>query len=499
MTTNATNSESAADFDPSVLPTPEIHPLSAPLNRLLHRLRDVEETIRVVIPIALERRANDLRAIAKDLDAAAEQAASQPGHAPPALAVSWTRAYLRVIRKLERLKNSQIDVTLARSLFIGAFSIFDAFVGELLSTIMTRRPELLDSSKGTIDSVDVMKATSIEDLRASIIARDIETIRREAYYEQFALLEKRFGLHLTKFANWPAFIEAGQRRNLVTHCDAVVNGQYLHICSRFGASIPNDAVLGSVLSIDPTYLHTSCGILREVAAKLSHTLWRKLFPDEREAADKDLNNILFESLQLEDWHWTITMGEFGVGQTQFGGELYQRMMIINLALAWYYKGDKERAKVLLAAHDWTAVRIEFQLAHAVITENLALAITHMQTIGKSMGLVSVHCYHTWPLFRAFRTTPEFLRTYEEIYGHSFVDTVRDKAETDAATISPNVIVDVTEQAGGTPVTAGELAIAVEPAPNREKDTAASGGAGTPSGDDDARDTMNDSPGKPPAD
>jgi len=35
-------------------------------------------------------------------------------------------------------------------------------------------------------------------------------------------------------------------------------------------------------------------------------------------------------------------------------------------------------------------------------------------------LIDERAYHTWPLFKVFRTSPEFLKAYEEIYGRPFI-------------------------------------------------------------------------------
>jgi hypothetical protein len=56
----------------------------------------------------------------------------------------------------------------------------------------------------------------------------------------------------------------------------------------------------------------------------------------------------------------------------------------------------------------------------------------MKKIGKEGELIKEQAYHTWPLFKAFRTSPQFLKTYEEVYGRPFIvelQKVADKGQT----------------------------------------------------------------------
>ena len=63
-----------------------------------------------------------------------------------------------------------------------------------------------------------------------MLEKEIESLRRKSYIEQFKELETKFSIKLTKFDRWPYFIESAQRRNLFTHCDGIVSKQYLDVC-----------------------------------------------------------------------------------------------------------------------------------------------------------------------------------------------------------------------------------------------------------------------------
>ncbi len=75
---------------------------------------------------------------------------------------------------------------------------------------------------------DLLEASSVESAREFLVEKDIESLLRESYPTQFELLAKRFNVEsLTKFPNWGKFVEASQRRNLITHREGKVNTQYL--------------------------------------------------------------------------------------------------------------------------------------------------------------------------------------------------------------------------------------------------------------------------------
>jgi hypothetical protein len=51
----------------------------------------------------------------------------------------------------------------------------------------------------------------------------------------------------------------------------------------------------------------------------------------------------------------------------------------------------------------------------------------MERIGRGGELLRQDGYHDWPLFREFRGSPQFLATYQKIYGQSFTENLTRKA------------------------------------------------------------------------
>ena len=69
---------------------------------------------------------------------------------------------------------------------------------------------------------DLIEFEDLESVKRDMLEKEIDSIRRQSYVEQFATLERTFDLTLRAFQEWPAFVEIGQRRNLMTHNDGQV-------------------------------------------------------------------------------------------------------------------------------------------------------------------------------------------------------------------------------------------------------------------------------------
>ena len=120
------------------------------------------------------------------------------------------------------------------ALFIYAFSAFDGFMGSLLKCIYHNKPEIANILKMELTIEDILRYENTNDIVSEIIQSEITSIRRESYTEQFKILENKFDIKLREFEEWKDFIEASQRRNLITHCNGIVSNQYLKICKDNG-------------------------------------------------------------------------------------------------------------------------------------------------------------------------------------------------------------------------------------------------------------------------
>lgn len=396
------------------------HPVADAIDRYLHTTRDIQFAARAFIPAAFKI----MRAQAVDTKAGFDHAESLMAETDPGNRAHGLKLAFANIRKAKRLQYSKLPLLLENSLFVSMFSSFDVFTGELISALHLRKPALFDRLNRTVPLSTVLAASSLEMLKASVLDEEIETFRRKSYTEQFDYLETTFGIVLRKFDRWPDFVEAAQRRNLLTHCGGVVSEQYRTVCLREGYSSAKLSAVGTKLSLGGDYFFRTCELMHEVGLKLGQTLWRKVLPQDIETADIHLNGLVYEALSQEQWERAEIAGEFFAHQKSLFSDLYKRMAIVNYAIALKHRNKTDEMKKALLAHDWSASIPEFRLAESVLFGRTEEACQIIRGIGPKGQLVEENAYHSWPLFRDLREEPKFHDAYEAIYGYPFVSKVQ---------------------------------------------------------------------------
>lgn len=404
----------------------ELHPIKEAISRYIHKIRDIKWGGRVFASDAAQKMHDRVEKAVNQINDGERLLASND----ETERIHGIKAVQEGMRKLERFEYSVMPELIESSLFLSLFSTFDAYTGELLAGIYARKPQLFDKLDRKIDLVDVLTARSIEELKKSVLESEIEKFRRKSYVEQFEELESTFGLKLKAFDRWADFVECSQRRNLLTHCDGIVSDQYIKMCKEVGYPEQEIASLGTQLKLGPTYFLATCELMIEVGLKLGQTLWRKILPEELEEADDHMHSAQFDALNSQNWPRAIVMGEFAINLPKHSSELQRRICTINYCIALKFSGDEVKALEVLSKMDWSASISDFQLAAAVLRDQFDDAARIMGQIGKKGQLVNETAYHIWPLFNAFRESPQFISSYEKIYGHPFI--VELKRAADAA-------------------------------------------------------------------
>jgi hypothetical protein len=415
--TSEAPSERAADYAKAAE-----NPIAAATTSLMHKLRDFAECADCFVPAAEKMQADLLSASIKQITDATELLRSGDQHAK----VVGLKQVLDWTRKSDRAIHAKPSRLMRESLYIGMFSAFDAFTGDLLRAIFQKKPELFRSLNRTVDVATIIGCSTLDDLKRSLLEDEIETFRRDSYVDQFGRLESLFAVKLRGFSRCPAFVECTQRRNLFTHCDGVVTDQYLNVCK--GAGLTIDAPVGKRLDVDLKYLKQSTELLMEVGLKLGQTLWRKVFPNELKQCDASLNKEIYDLLLDENWDRAFVFSEFAIQQSTASDDVMRKVFAVNHTIAAKFGGQIELASKLLSHLDWSGAALEFQLAKAVLEDQFDEAARLMLRLGKNGQLVDEHSYHGFPLFRTFRLQDVFLRTYEKIYGYPFADKVQQTAE-----------------------------------------------------------------------
>jgi len=266
-----------------------------------------------------------------------------------------------------------------------------------------------------------MSFGSLDEALQHLVEKEIESIIRESHVDQLKWMENKFKLPLRKgLSAWPLFIEITERRNLFVHCDGVVSSQYLTTCRSHKIKLEKGIKLGEVLTVKEEYFESAVDCILEVGVKLGHVLWRKFSPNQLSDADKSLHQISYDLLVDEKYKLSKKLLQFATDTLKkHSSDSIRRMNLINLAIAHYYTGEKSMTSKILDTQDWSACEDKFKLAVAVLRNDYPTAEEYMKKIGKRGDVTREH-YSSWPLFRTFRESKEFLRTYKKLFGEEFL-------------------------------------------------------------------------------
>jgi len=391
----------------------------------IHKALDIEDCAKEFVTLAQTNHKSNAQRLKSDLENTTDLFNGEQKKPEVIVGIKKIR---KTIKEINRHNRSDIATTLEKSLFINLFSIFDKYIGDLISILYNKKPELFNSINREISLSEALQYSSLEELRNVVLDKEIESIRRKSYIEQFKEMENIFSITLTKFDQWPNFIENAQRRNLFTHCDGIVSDQYLSVCKSVGYKEKKVYNYGDQLGIGSDYFFQACQRITEVAVMLGHTLWRKVLPDELETADDHLHTLIFDFLEMEHWNNAVSLSEFCLSLPKVSSEKIDRINTINYSIALKALGKDGTAKKILEQKDWSATSFDFSLAYFVLVENYIDAQKFMVKIGKSGDLIEEISYHDWPLFREFRNTEEFFKGYEEVYGYKYIEKLSAIAE-----------------------------------------------------------------------
>lgn len=395
------------------------------IDTFLHRILDIEDCAKEYIHSAAKSYNENGKKLKSDIEKHQEILEQEEEETASVLTLKGLR---KTIREIERHNRSSSVTTLERSLFISLFSVFDKFVGDLVAVLYSKKPDLYKNINKEISLSEALKYESMDELRQVFLDKEIEIIRRKGYIDQFRDLEGKFSINLTKFDEWPYFIERSQRRNLFTHCDGVVSRQYLDICREVGCKIKDGIDVGDQLEIGAKYLFQSCMLVAHVGTMLGQTLWRKTLQDELEKADSHLSSIVFDYLHMEHWDNAISISKFAQSLPNISTDEMKRIFSVNHAIALCSIDKRKEAKAILDKKDWSATTYDFKLAYSILTGDYAEAEKIMCKLGRECELITELSYHDWPLFREFRDSKEFYSGYEKVYGYKYSSKLSQIAE-----------------------------------------------------------------------
>jgi hypothetical protein len=378
-------------------------------------------SLATALPPAMNALAERYESQAKRLDAFVESHAIKKKKKGDRVTFQLTEEHMS---RFEILANELDSYALATrnvpiTFLVSLVSQYDAFIGNLLRNSFYLKPELLNASQRQLTFAELIAFKSVEVAREYLIEKEVDAVLRSSHAEQFDWMETRFGIPLRKeLASWPCFIELTERRNLFVHCDGIVSNQYLVVCRKHDCHTSQLPEPEGVLDVDPQYFSRAYRCLFELSVKLSQVVWRKLKPDDIEAADDHLIDVCYDLLCKEHFLLAKDLLFFAVTVLKkHSSDIARRVLIINYCIALKALQDKAYQEVL-KREDWSASRQDLQLAVAVLFDHHDESVRIMKAIGRR-GKPSEHDYKTWPLFHDFRKTAVFKAAYRQVFRHDF--------------------------------------------------------------------------------
>jgi len=398
------------------------HPITIALAKFLQSMDDHVDAAVIAIPAVAKKRSDEIKKNHEKIDRFVAKINEDGSWVLEAKCAHDVKELSDAIEAADRFDNSNILELIIKSMFIGMFSEYDSFIGDLLTAIYETNPALYKGIKREISLTDLLDFSDISDIKRYMLEKEIDTFRRDSYIEQFVELEKKFEIkNLRLFDEWPTFVEISQRRNLMTHNDGRVSPQYIQVCVKEGVKFSPLPEIGVKLDLPGEYMGLANLTIRKVGFMLAHTIWRKIAPSQLNLSNDAINDSIYCLLSQKRWRAAAAFGEFALTDSMRRGirEMDLKIRIMNHAIALTRLKRTDDAEKLLNSVDWSASIREFALGKAVLEGRYQDAANLMKNIGRHGEILDEIAYHKWPLFDEFRGTVEFQKTYEEIFGVPF--------------------------------------------------------------------------------
>lgn len=322
----------------------------------------------------------------------------------------------RVVRDLQ--KSARVDSVANTSLVIGVFSVYDAFLSDLLRYILSSRPDFGVLDEKEIKVAEVFKHETLDELRNHLVDQAVVNIMRESHSTQWTKLSGLFGCkELEEIDPEGLFVEASQRRNLLVHAGGRVSPQYLSEVRKAGYSWDTEAPrIGETLNVDRKYLLQTVRVVHNVGLRLGSLLVRKVLKDLK-MSDELLADHLYNLCEEEDWERAVEVGTFALSFNNHSSSELKRRILVNFAQSLKWSGKTEECNETLDRLDWSDVSSQFDLAHAILTDDFDRADRILRVLSSDpdwkVKLVE------WPLFREYRRRESFPSFYSELFGETF--------------------------------------------------------------------------------
>jgi hypothetical protein len=273
----------------------------------------------------------------------------------------------RIVRDIRRAAARQ-----GQLLRRGAITLLVSFVEGLLADLVrfyyVTYPEALTTEAHALTLAELRRLGSIADAEQLIAAKEAECLLRESFDAQLKFFRLRLKVPLEEMPCVIAMTEVMQRRNVIVHNNAIVNGTYVQKSPR--CFIEQHAITeGSALLNSPEYIREAISSAVTLGFVLIQNAWRKWSKDH-EQADMFAIRQIYDLLVARSYETVIaicvaTEGlDLKVDQTR-------RIVIVNHAIALKHLDRLGDMNMLLDGVDWSASSLRFRTVLAAIREDIA--------------------------------------------------------------------------------------------------------------------------------
>lgn len=333
------------------------------------------------------------------------------------------REFLKLHKKKERAESA--FNLIPRSYVVSLISLFDAFIGNIIKNIYNICPEKLNNSEQKLSFSELSHFNTLADAKDYIIDNKIEAILRSSHQEQFDWLAKELSIStLTKFKDWPNFIEITQRRNLFVHTNGIVSNQYLTTCNKYKVDNIENINKGDKLNVDRAYFERTYEIFYEIGIKLSQMVLRCLLlkkePNLLGQIDSCLMTNIFDLITDKKYDIAIALSEFALSSNFKHKQVDRIYFLLNMAQSYKWKGENEKCLKLLKEEDSSAWSNELKVPKLVLEDNYEQAYLLMRSMGDNNEVLNKTTYRTWPIFQKIREEKQFKEVFKEIFQEELI-------------------------------------------------------------------------------
>lgn len=291
---------------------------------------------------------------------------------------------------------------LYNSSLVSLASAAEIYFGNLVGAFFRLAPDAVDVSESPLTYAQLASFGSIEDARAYLLDRKIESVLRDNVEAWLKFAREKLKLSMGYLdPHKDELTEIFQRRNLLVHAGGRVNRIYI---ANTTEAVRAKVQPGDMITVSREYLLTAIDRIELIFMLMGAELWKRFEP-KKDLRSTVIVDMVLEHLKAGRFWLAEGLSKFGAGDKGLP-ERSQLVSRINQwqALKWLGRFSEVEAEV--REIDFSAKAPVFSLAKEVLLDNFDAAFAMIPDLVKA-GEVALDDLKTWPLFRDLRHDPRY--------------------------------------------------------------------------------------------